>query len=77
MKKLSKIVLREHISQEDFVSKKAQKYLLGGSGGGGGNCSIKCNQSDEGTWTHGNDCSRETVAAECGHEPTSNTSCAC
>lgn len=34
MKKLSKLVLHEHISPADFVSKKAQKYILGGSGGG-------------------------------------------
>jgi len=35
MKKLSKLVLREHIEQSDFIAKKAQKYILGGSGGGG------------------------------------------
>ena len=39
--KLKRIELRDYISQDDFVSKNAQKYLLGGSGGGnccGGYC---------------------------------------
>lgn len=46
MKKLSKLVLREHILPADLVGKKAQKYIMGGvlhytcfecycSGGGG------------------------------------------
>ena len=38
MKKLSKLVLREHISPADLVSKKAQKFILGGSGGEGCAC---------------------------------------
>lgn len=31
MKKLSKLVLREHISPANLVGKKAQKFILGGS----------------------------------------------
>jgi len=30
MKKLSKLVLREHISPGDIISKKAQKFIVGG-----------------------------------------------
>ena len=43
MKKLSKLVLREYISPEDLVSKKAQKYILGGLlvGYGGAKCACQ------------------------------------
>ena len=34
MKNLSKLVLREQISPAELVSKKSQKWILGGYGGG-------------------------------------------
>ena len=43
MKRLSKLVVREHISPEEIVRKKAQKYILGGYGAGDviiGKCSV-------------------------------------
>ena len=36
VKKLSMLVLHEHISPADLISKKAQKWILGGSGGSEG-----------------------------------------
>jgi len=50
MKKLSKLVLREHISPADLVSKKAQKAIMGGYGSGSFCCSsntgAKCTIGD-------------------------------
>jgi len=41
---LSKLVLRERISQSDILNKKAQKYILGGYGNDGySDAKFKCN----------------------------------
>ena len=40
--KLSKLVWNEYFSTEDIISKKAQKYLMGGYDTGGGGDSV-CN----------------------------------
>ena len=34
MKRLSKLVLREHIQQDEILNKKGQKWILGGFFGG-------------------------------------------
>ena len=34
MKKINKFVVRDHVSLEDLVAKKAQKFILGGYSGG-------------------------------------------
>ena len=44
MKKLSKLVLREHISQSDLVNKRAQKYILGGYGED--MCTVHCSSGE-------------------------------
>ena len=36
--KIKKLVIREHIEVADLVSKKAQKWILGGYGGMSGTC---------------------------------------
>ena len=41
-KKISKVILREQISLDELVNKKAQKWILGGYGGVSGNCPYYC-----------------------------------
>ena len=75
MKKvLKKIVLQQHVSQDEIIGKKSQRWILGGSGGGtyccvsnqGERCNITADPLDPVFPTCDQKCGFYTVFAQAG-----------